>query len=49
MPPAPNLPQKYEESFHPHRVPTPFQKVEYSFDGRRWSPYHDEEVPDFLR
>lgn len=32
-----------------HRVPTPFQRVEYSFNGRRWSPYEDDEVPDFIR
>jgi len=46
MPPPPNLPKAYEESFRP---PTPFQNVQYSFDGRRWSPYEDDEVPDFIR
>lgn len=44
--PQPNLPKSYEESFRP---PTPFQKVQYSFNGRRWSPYEDDEVPDFIR
>lgn len=47
MPPPPNLPKAYEESFRP---PTPFENVEYSFNGRRWSPYYeDDEVPDFIR
>ena len=54
MPPPPNVPKALDET-HPKgewndtRLPTPFQKVEYSFNGRRWSQYEDEEVPDFLR
>jgi hypothetical protein len=47
MPPPPNIPKALDET-HP-RLPTPFQKVEYSFNGRRWSQYEDEELPDFLR
>jgi hypothetical protein len=47
MPPPPNIPKALEETHT--RPPTPFQRVEYSFNGRRWSPYEDDEVPDFIR
>jgi hypothetical protein len=54
MPQPPNVPKALDET-HPKgkwndtRPPTPFQKVEYSFNGRNWSPYDDDDVPDFLR
>jgi hypothetical protein len=43
----PNIPKALDETHT--RPPTPFQRVEYSFNGRRWSPYEDDEVPDFIR
>jgi len=46
LPPPANVPKAYEESFRP---PTPFEKVQYSFNGKNWSTFEDDEVPDFLR